>query len=398
MKKLLAVLLALVLAFSMTAVAFAEDEGTEDYSFPKPSDVLYDAGARTALKEIHNKYMVTDSYTDEDTGEEVTVSYVDMDDAQWAAELLLHLDYAEQLNDWDEKYGYTTTWSEAWLQYYGIQIVEALGGITEDPTGAITGLFGAIGGIAGDIVEGNIDSDTAATVTGQIGGEVATMVGDLTGKEVDAETTQKIQDTISQIVGTVGGVVAPGEPVETMESEEYAQQIIDMINDGTEVTDITSKIFDDLKAGVISIEQVPEIAQIISDSNAIDPSQNETVQEVLGFLGGIGDVIGGGEGDGFQLPDFGDISLPIDLGGSEGGSFLDTILGIIGSIGDLFGGGSEGGEGGSGSGSGSDSDWGDSWNDDIPDTGDVSFVAVAAVAAVAGAAFVLTRKKSNDAE
>lgn len=84
------------------------------------------------------------------------------------------------------------------------------------------------------------------------------------------------------------------------------------------------------------------------------------------------------------------------------GSFLDTILGVLGGLGDiLFGGGGETPEEPS-----DDND--DPWNDDetttgsndsqVPDQGDTSVVAVATVALVAGAALVLTRKKSEDAE
>lgn len=85
-------------------------------------------------------------------------------------------------------------------------------------------------------------------------------------------------------------------------------------------------------------------------------------------------------------------------------SFLDTILGVLGGLGDiLFG------DGGEGSTEEPSDDNDDPWGDDQPaddnnndsqvsDTGDTSVVAVATVALVAGAALVLTRKKSEDAE
>lgn len=105
-----------------------------------------------------------------------------------------------------------------------------------------------------------------------------------------------------------------------------------------------------------------------------------------------------------------DAELPEDDTDSSGsGSFLsgllDTVLGILGSIGDLLFGGS-----GSDTPTTTPSDddlWGDggddAWGDDgdtsaIPDTGDTTVFAVAAVALAAGAALVMTRKKSEDAE
>lgn len=102
-----------------------------------------------------------------------------------------------------------------------------------------------------------------------------------------------------------------------------------------------------------------------------------------------------------------DESLEDDTTGDGGDTdFLNTILGILGSIGDMiFGGGDDSGSGsGSGDGSGDDA-WGDdssaggSDSDDlVADTGDTTVLSVAAVALVAGAALVLTRKKSDDAE
>ena len=105
----------------------------------------------------------------------------------------------------------------------------------------------------------------------------------------------------------------------------------------------------------------------------------------------------GGEGDGEGgelVPD----EEPTDDTG-----FLNTILGILGSIGDMiFGSGDDEPTGGN-------DDDGEPWEpeggntdpDDenlAPNTGDTTVISVAAVALVAGAALVLTRKKSEDAE
>ncbi len=94
-------------------------------------------------------------------------------------------------------------------------------------------------------------------------------------------------------------------------------------------------------------------------------------------------------------------------GGFDIGGLLDTILGILGSIGDLLFGGSGGDDTPVTDPSDDDDNlWGDDgdmWGDDsdtstIPDTGDTTVFAVAAVALAAGAALVMTRKKSEDAE
>lgn len=96
-------------------------------------------------------------------------------------------------------------------------------------------------------------------------------------------------------------------------------------------------------------------------------------------------------------------------GGSDMlGGLLDTVLGVLGTIGDLLFGGS--GEGGNDTPPTQPNDDNDPWGDDgddalgddssstIPDTGDTTVFAVAAVALAAGAALVMTRKKSEDAE
>lgn len=85
------------------------------------------------------------------------------------------------------------------------------------------------------------------------------------------------------------------------------------------------------------------------------------------------------------------------------GSFLDTILGVLGGLGDiLFGGGGETPEEPTDDNNdpwgGEEPTSGDNNGSQVPNQGDTSVVAVATVALVAGAALVLTRKKSEDAE
>lgn len=432
MKKLLAVIIALAMVLSMSTMAFAE-LGVEDYqeimdrleaisndpSLAKPSLILTTDASREALgslgqycKELINE-ATGEPFIDEDTGKPYYIfDEVAFEEAGGYEGLGVTDEEIKELLIWNEVYGYQTSLKDGWLNYYGMQLADAMAPVPavdengnpiygdngepvyeDKETGdLVKGIFGVIGGLAGDVVTGEMDNETAQYVTGEVSVTIANLVGGMTGSEIDPETQQGIKDAVSGIVGVVGG--GSSTPADPKTSEEYAQEIIDMINSGVEVGDITSKIVEDIRAGVITAEQIPEIVEIIKNSDQIDPSQNETVEQILAFFDGLSGVIGGGEGGGIQLPDFGDISLPIDIGSSEGGSFLDTILGIIGSIGDLFGGGEEGGEGGNGGNGGSG--WGD--DDQIPDTGDVSFVAVAAVAAVAGAAFVLTRKKNDDAE
>lgn len=84
-------------------------------------------------------------------------------------------------------------------------------------------------------------------------------------------------------------------------------------------------------------------------------------------------------------------------------SFLDTILGVLGGLGDiLFGGGGETPEEPTDDNNdpwgGEEPTSGDNNGSQVPNQGDTSVVAVATVALVAGAALVLTRKKSEDAE
>ena len=116
-------------------------------------------------------------------------------------------------------------------------------------------------------------------------------------------------------------------------------------------------------------------------------------------------VVDDGEGDGE-----GDSSTG---GGLDLGGLFDTVLGVVGGLfdsllGGLLGGGDEGGDEGSDEGEDDEDMWGDegdAWGDDSSSDdfndsslGDTSVIAVAAVALAAGAALVLTRKKSEDAE
>lgn len=177
-------------------------------------------------------------------------------------------------------------------------------------------------------------------------------------------------------------------------------------------------------AAVITV--VPEIAGNVTNNEIDMDTFTSAFPEAAKTVGGdvVNQIVWGVESllnmdlnsDGYVGKPDGSIDdgqLPEeDEGDSTGGGFdigglLDTILGILGSIGDLLFGGSGGDDTPVTDPSDDDDNlWGDDgdmWGDDsdtstIPDTGDTTVFAVAAVALAAGAALVMTRKKSEDAE
>lgn len=332
MKKVIAVLIALAMVLSMSVMAFAEFNGIKS-----PADLW-------SNQEEYDKAVTMDGWDINDVG-------------NFAHYINLRADIKEQGIYTDEN-GNLMVWKDAWKAYYGYVLTNA----SSDPQVAITEIVGSISG--GYVPAGDAISMIGEIVMGGIGGDGES--GDLSG-------------VISGIIDKITGGGATGE----VTAEQYADELTALINSGASFDEIAKKIGDDIASGKIVVNQIPDIVNIISsrvESGEIE--NNETVQKILDFLEGLG----GGETPTF--PDFGDITLPWDNGNSENGSFLDTILGIIGSIGDLFN-PTEPEEP-------TPDDPSEPGNTDpIPDTGDVSFVAVAAVAAVAGAAFVLTRKKSD---
>lgn len=332
MKKIIAVLIALAMVLSMSVMAFAEFNGVKS-----PAEA---AGSQ----EDYEKALSLEDWQINDY-------------ANWWN----YIDARNKIEDqgiYTDENGNLMNWDDAWKAYYSYVLQNA----TSDPMTAVTEIMALVSD--GHIAAGDAITIAGETVMGGIGGDGES--GDLSG-------------IVDQIIGGITG----GETEPEVSSEEYVEELTALINEGAEFDAIASKIGDDLASGKIVVSQLPEIAQLISDSvdtGAIE--DNETVQQILDFIDGLG-----GEG-GIDFPDFGDIKLPWDNDNSESGNFLDTILGIIGSIGDLFN-PSEPDEPGDPSAPGTND------NNNIPDTGDVSFVAVAAVAAVAGAALVLTRKKSD---
>ncbi len=338
MKKLIAVLIALAMVLSMSVMSFAEFAGKKS-----PADL-----SNGSLEE-YNKAVTGDGW---DINDYVNFSfYIDLRNNIKNQEI------------YTDENGNLMMWDDAWTAYYDYVLANA----SEDPVTAVTEIVGSV--TSEYVAPGDAITKVGESVMGGIGGDGES--GDLSGV---------VSDIIDQITG--------GEKQPEVTTEAYVEELKALINSGTDFETISTKISDDIASGKIVVSQLPDIAKGLTDLiDAGEIENNETVQKILEFIDGLG----GGEGGGF--PSFGDITLPWDDGNSESGNFLDTILGIIGSIGDIFN-----PDAGDDPATDDPTDPGTDEPTEIPDTGDVSFVAVAAVAAVAGVALVLTRKKHNDAE
>lgn len=343
MKKLIAVLIALAMVLSMSVMAFAEFNGVKS-----PADITTSAQSTTPQKD-YDESLSLQSWQLEDYRKFGT--YID-----------INRDIVKQ-GIYEKEDGSLMNWEESWKAYAAYVASD----LKNNPKDAAAELVNIVK--EGYVPAGDVISIVGQSVAGGVGGDGEN--GDLSG-------------VVDQIIGSITG----GNQEPEVSADAYADELAALINSGAEFKEITQKISDDLANGKIVTSQLPDIAKAISAKvEAGEIENNETVQQIVDFIEGLG----GGEG-GFEFPSFGDITLPWDNDNSSSGSFLDTILGIIGSIGDLFN-PSEDPEEPTPGPSGDEPGISDS----IPNTGDVSFVAVAAVAAVAGAAFVLTRKK-NDAE
>ncbi len=179
---------------------------------------------------------------------------------------------------------------------------------------------------------------------------------------------------------------------------------------------VAQMILDDLivgegDEGIYTVEDLPVVLAAFAENSTDVEKLAAAAEQIEAGLASMGVV----------LPDLDDVLPPAGEGGDEESTlpedeepsddtdFLNTILGILGSIGDMIFGSGDGDDttgDGEGSGDGDDA-WGDGdadadldGDDDdlVSDTGDTTVISVAAVALVAGAALVLTRKKSEDAE
>lgn len=214
-----------------------------------------------------------------------------------------------------------------------------------------------------------------------------------------------------------GEDLTPVKPTDPTELGVYYAELLNA--EGSDPAAVAAEIIADFQAGLITIDNLTDVVTAFAGS-VVDETKLVTVLE---------QVATGLEGLGITLPNFDDVLPPAGEEGEEGGEgnegeeggedellpddntsggvgdFLNTILGILGSIGDMiFGGGSDTPSDDPAGDNNGDDAWGDEdaegGDDDglVPDTGDTTVLSVAAVALVAGAALVLTRKKSEDAE
>ena len=173
---------------------------------------------------------------------------------------------------------------------------------------------------------------------------------------------------------------------------------------------VATEILNDLDTGdgegIYTVEDLPVVLEaFVENSNDADK-----------LLAAVEQITAGLESMGIVLPEIDDVlpppsgedeesTLPEDEEPTDDTGFLNTILGILGSIGDMIFGGGDDTPTDDPAGDNGDDTWGDddadtNGDDDdlVSDTGDTTVISVAAVALVAGAALVLTRKKSEDAE
>lgn len=208
-------------------------------------------------------------------------------------------------------------------------------------------------------------------------------------------------------------VFAEGEEViKPTDPAELGVYYAELLNaEDSDPAAVAQMILDDMiiaegDEGVYTVEDLPVVLAAFAENSTDVEKLAAAATQIEAGLADMGIV----------LPEFDDVlpppsgedeesTLPEDEEPTDDTGFLNTILGILGSIGDMiFGGGSDT-PSDTPSGDNGDDAWGDGdadadGDDDdlVSDTGDTTVISVAAVALVAGAALVLTRKKSEDAE
>lgn len=200
-------------------------------------------------------------------------------------------------------------------------------------------------------------------------------------------------------------------PVKPTDPAELGVYYADLLNaEDSDPAAVATEILNDLDTGdgegIYTVEDLPVVLEaFVENSNDADK-----------LLAAVEQITAGLESMGIVLPEIDDVlpppsgedeesTLPEDEEPTDDTGFLNTILGILGSIGDMIFGSDDSGDTGSTGDDTTDDTWGDDTTDDttdddnlVSDTGDTTVISVAAVALVAGAALVLTRKKSEDAE
>ena len=200
-------------------------------------------------------------------------------------------------------------------------------------------------------------------------------------------------------------------PVKPTDPAELGVYYADLLNaEDSDPAAVATEILNDLDTGdgegIYTVEDLPVVlSAFVENSNDADK-----------LLAAVEQIEAGLESMGIVLPEIDDVlpppsgedeesTLPEDEEPTDDTGFLNTILGILGSIGDMIFGGGDDTPTDDPAGDNGDDTWGDddadtNGDDDdlVSDTGDTTVISVAAVALVAGAALVLTRKKSEDAE
>lgn len=289
---------------------------------------------------------------------------------------------------------------DAWTAYY----TEILTDETLDDDAKVDALLDSVPTDDEVFVNSMVSAVIAAT---QAGVDTAALIPVLLEK-AEADYGINAEDMLGQDLDGDGYIGADKKPTDPTDVEGwtayYALLLGEAATDPLAMVDVVAEIAGDITSGAIDMDTftsvLPEAAKIVG-SDLVD-QMVWGVESLLNMDLNSDGYIGKPDGslDDAPLPED-----PEDGGDSILSGLLDTILGILGSIGDLLFGGSSGGNEPTTDPS-DDNLWGDDgdlWGDDgssstIPDTGDTTVFAVAAVALAAGAALVLTRKKSEDAE
>ena len=207
-----------------------------------------------------------------------------------------------------------------------------------------------------------------------------------------------------------GEDLTPVKPTDPAELGVYYAELLNA--EDSDPVAVATEILNDLDTGdgegIYTVEDLPVVLAAFVE-NVDDANADKLLVAVEQITAGL-------ESMGIVLPEFDDIlpppsgedeesTLPEDEEPTDDTGFLNTILGILGSIGDMIFGGGDDTPTDDPAGDNGDDTWGDgdadtNGDDDdlVSDTGDTTVISVAAVALVAGAALVLTRKKSEDAE
>lgn len=207
-----------------------------------------------------------------------------------------------------------------------------------------------------------------------------------------------------------GEDLAPVKPTDPTELGVYYAELLNAEDSDPAV--VAQMILDDLivgegDEGIYTVDDLPTVLAAFAENAEDVEKLAAAAEQIEAGLANMGVVLP----EIPELPELpggeGDENLPEDEEATDDTDFLNTILGILGSVGDMIFGSGDDSTGGDDTTTGDGDDtWGDGdadadaddSDDLISDTGDTTVISVAAVALAAGAALVLTRKKSEDAE